>query len=122
MAWRVAHTMRRCWCCPCCDRRLPAEITMAFFTIGRGLVRAQGADSRVGRRRDNLQRSSSMTTTPSLHGLSYYQVDVFTHEALAGNGLAVFLPDSPLPARAMQRLTIEMRQFESIFLTPDGPG
>lgn len=63
-----------------------------------------------------------MTTTPSLHGLGYYQVDVFTHEALAGNGLAVFLPESPLPARVMQRMTIEMRQFESIFLTPDGPG
>ncbi|AYQ28908.1 MULTISPECIES: PhzF family phenazine biosynthesis protein [unclassified Polaromonas] len=62
-----------------------------------------------------------MTPSP-LHGLSYYQVDVFTHEALAGNGLTVFLPDSPLPARVMQRLTIEMRQFESIFLTPDGPG
>jgi len=58
----------------------------------------------------------------SLAGLGYYQVDVFTHEALAGNGLSVFLPESPLPARAMQRLTVEMRQFESIFLTPDGPG
>lgn len=58
----------------------------------------------------------------SLTGLNYCQVDVFTHEALAGNGLAVFLPESPLPARVMQRLTIEMRQFESIFLTPDGPG
>lgn len=63
-----------------------------------------------------------MITNPSVQGLSYYQVDVFTHEALAGNGLAVFLPESPLPARLMQRLTIEMRQFESIFLTPDGPG
>jgi trans-2,3-dihydro-3-hydroxyanthranilate isomerase len=63
-----------------------------------------------------------MTTSHSLHGLSYYQVDVFTHEALAGNGLSVFLPESPLPARVMQRLAVEMRQFESIFLTPDGPG
>jgi len=63
-----------------------------------------------------------MTTSPSLPGLLYYQVDVFTHEALAGNGLSVFLPESPLPARAMQRLAVEMRQFESIFLTPDGPG
>jgi predicted PhzF superfamily epimerase YddE/YHI9 len=58
----------------------------------------------------------------SLTGLDYYQVDVFTHEALAGNGLSVFLPESPLPARTMQRLAVEMRQFESIFLTPDGPG
>jgi predicted PhzF superfamily epimerase YddE/YHI9 len=32
----------------------------------------------------------------SLTGLNYCQVDVFTHEALAGNGLTVFLPDSPL--------------------------
>lgn len=65
---------------------------------------------------------TAMTTMPPLSGLQYYQVDVFTHEALAGNGLSVFLPESPLPARQMQRLTIEMRQFESIFLTPDGPG
>ncbi|MEO8389354.1 MAG: PhzF family phenazine biosynthesis protein [Polaromonas sp.] len=63
-----------------------------------------------------------MTPNPSLSGLGFYQVDVFTHEALAGNGLSVFLPDSPLPARLMQRLAIEMRQFESIFLSPDGPG
>jgi trans-2,3-dihydro-3-hydroxyanthranilate isomerase len=63
-----------------------------------------------------------MTTSHSLPALDYYQVDVFTHEALAGNGLSVFLPESPLPARAMQRLAVEMRQFESIFLTPDGPG
>ena len=58
----------------------------------------------------------------SLTGLGYYQVDVFTHEALAGNGLSVFLPESPLPARTMQRLAVEMRQFESIFVTPAGPG
>jgi trans-2,3-dihydro-3-hydroxyanthranilate isomerase len=58
----------------------------------------------------------------SFSGLSYHQVDVFTHEAMAGNGLAAFLPESPLPARVMQRLAVEMRQFESIFLTPAGPG
>jgi trans-2,3-dihydro-3-hydroxyanthranilate isomerase len=63
-----------------------------------------------------------MTSSPSSSGLAYYQVDVFTHEALAGNGLSVFLPESPLPARTMQRLAVEMRQFESVFLTPDGPG
>ncbi|WP_411885761.1 PhzF family phenazine biosynthesis protein [Polaromonas sp. YR568] len=63
-----------------------------------------------------------MTSSPSSSGLAYYQVDVFTHEALAGNGLSVFLPESPLPARLMQRLAVEMRQFESIFLTPAGPG
>lgn len=65
---------------------------------------------------------TAMTTMPPVSGLQYYQVDVFTHEAMAGNGLSVFLPESPLPARLMQRLTVEMRQFESIFLTPDGPG
>lgn len=55
----------------------------------------------------------------SLSGLKYYQVDVFSAQALAGNGLTVFLPERALEPDLMQRLTCEMRQFESIFVTPD---
>jgi PhzF family phenazine biosynthesis protein len=51
-------------------------------------------------------------------GLSYRQVDVFADSPLAGNGLAVFIAEDPLGAQLMQGLTCELRQFESIFLTP----
>jgi PhzF family phenazine biosynthesis protein len=53
-----------------------------------------------------------------LKGLEYYHVDVFTHEALSGNGLIVFPDEGGLAAVTMQRITREMRQFESIFLAP----
>ncbi|MCL6682652.1 PhzF family phenazine biosynthesis protein [Sphingomonas alba] len=50
--------------------------------------------------------------------LRYRQVDVFAEEPLAGNGLAVFITEQPLGTNTMQALTRELRQFESIFLTP----
>jgi PhzF family phenazine biosynthesis protein len=46
-----------------------------------------------------------------------YFVDVFASGPLCGNGLAVFVPTDGWPAAAMQRLTQEMKQFESIFLS-----
>ncbi len=49
--------------------------------------------------------------------MEYWQVDVFAQRVLAGNGLAVFPDASGLSATAMQELTRELRQFESIFLT-----
>ena len=49
--------------------------------------------------------------------LRYRQVDVFAEKPLAGNGLAVFITQPPLGDLAMQELTRELRQFESIFLT-----
>lgn len=55
--------------------------------------------------------------TPAFH------VDVFAARALTGNGLAVFLGTDGSSAALMQRLTQEMNQFESIFLsevTPHG--
>lgn len=52
----------------------------------------------------------------NLRTLPFSLVDVFAREPLSGNGLAVFLLDAALPARAMQRITQEMRQFETIFL------
>lgn len=52
----------------------------------------------------------------NLRTLPFSLVDVFAHEPFAGNGLSVFLLDDELPAHAMQCITQEMRQFETIFL------
>lgn len=54
-------------------------------------------------------------------GPSYFHVDVFAASPLSGNGLAVFLDADGWSAEAMQRITQEMRQFESIFLSSIGP-
>ncbi|WP_137818275.1 PhzF family phenazine biosynthesis protein [Pseudomonas sp. 2FG] len=53
--------------------------------------------------------------------LVYWQLDVFAERPLAGNGLAVFPDARPLSLAAMQALTRELRQFESIFLLPGAP-
>jgi trans-2,3-dihydro-3-hydroxyanthranilate isomerase len=52
----------------------------------------------------------------TLRTLPFWLVDVFAHEPLSGNGLSVFLLDEELPTHAMQSITREMRQFETIFL------
>lgn len=52
--------------------------------------------------------------------MQYWQLDVFAERPLAGNGLAVFDDARGLSASAMQGLTQELRQFESIFLLPGG--
>lgn len=54
----------------------------------------------------------------SLAGLTYYHVDVFSNRILAGNGLTVFPSSTQLTPDQMQQITVEMRQFESIFLLP----
>jgi trans-2,3-dihydro-3-hydroxyanthranilate isomerase len=56
----------------------------------------------------------------NLRTLPFWLVDVFAREPLSGNGLSVFLLDDELPTLAMQRITQEMRQFETIFLTRMG--
>jgi PhzF family phenazine biosynthesis protein len=43
---------------------------------------------------------------------------VFSRELLSGNGLIVFETNEDISTGMMQALTREMRQFESIFLTP----
>ena len=53
--------------------------------------------------------------TFSLH---FGHVDVFARQPLSGNGLSVFFLEQELSASLMLRLTQEMRQFESIFLSP----
>lgn len=50
--------------------------------------------------------------------MQYWQLDVFAEHVLAGNGLATFPDATGLSAAAMQALSIELRQFESIFLLP----
>lgn len=50
-----------------------------------------------------------------------FHVDVFATGALTGNGLAVFLDTEGWPTSAMQRLTQELKQFESIFLSAISP-
>ena len=52
----------------------------------------------------------------TLRTLPFWLVDVFAREPLSGNGLSVFVLDGALPAPAMQRITREMRQFETIFV------
>lgn len=47
----------------------------------------------------------------------YVHVDVFASGPMSGNGLAVFLDADGWPTSVMQRLTQEMRQIESIFLS-----
>ena len=47
----------------------------------------------------------------------YFHVDVFARSALTGNGLSVFLPCDDWSESSLQQLTLEMRQFESIFLS-----
>ena len=56
-------------------------------------------------------------------GADTMHLDVFTRTPLSGNGLTVFFGCGDWPAGAMQALTREMRQFESIFLAEAGePG
>lgn len=47
----------------------------------------------------------------------YVHVDVFARGSLSGNGLVVVLDGEGWSAETMQRVTQEMRQFESIFLS-----
>lgn len=54
-----------------------------------------------------------MTGSP----LEFRHVDVFADAPLAGNGLIVFFDTEALTTGRMAELTVEFRQFESIFLT-----
>jgi trans-2,3-dihydro-3-hydroxyanthranilate isomerase len=52
--------------------------------------------------------------------LRFRLVDVFAARPLSGNSLTVIVTDGPLDVGLMRALTIELRQFETIFLTPAG--
>ena len=62
--------------------------------------------------RDRRRRSITTMAQSTL-----FHVDVFATGPLTGNGLAVFLDTGHWPAFVMQRLTQELKQFESIFLS-----
>ena len=51
-------------------------------------------------------------------GLSYHHVDVFATRPYTGNSLAVFSEAGGLTTLQMDRITKELRHFESIFLEP----
>ena len=59
-------------------------------------------------------------TNLAWRGKRYRQVDVFADVPLAGNGLSVFWESGGLSTEDMQALTIELRQFESVFLEQTG--
>lgn len=63
-----------------------------------------------------MNDNNSKNGLSGLTGLQWLHVDVFTNKSLSGNGLAVFPQAEGLSTAQMQRLTQEMRQFESIFL------
>ena len=65
--------------------------------------------------------SAEGPSSHSMTDLTYFHVDVFATGPMTGNGLMVFLNTAKWPAAAMQRLTREMRQFESIFLSEVSP-
>jgi len=52
---------------------------------------------------------------------TFFHVDVFATSPMTGNGLTVFVDTANWSASTMQRLTREMRQFESIFLSEVSP-
>jgi PhzF family phenazine biosynthesis protein len=48
----------------------------------------------------------------------YRLADVFAEQSYQGNGVAVFLDPPRLTTRQLQAVTVEIRQFESIYLWP----
>src|SRR5580658_9229278 len=52
--------------------------------------------------------------------IPFFHMDVFSGKPLSGNGLIVFTEAAGFSDAVMLRLTQEMRQFESIFLTKTG--
>lgn len=62
-----------------------------------------------------MMRNGAYRVSMSKPQISYRHVDVFSQAPLSGNGLTVFV-DQDLSTEAMQKITQEMRQFESIFL------
>lgn len=51
--------------------------------------------------------------------INYKHVDVFSKHKFSGNSLTVFMLSELIDANLMQKITIEMRHFESIFLLPN---
>ncbi len=60
--------------------------------------------------------TSNRDTGDEMPIFDFRLVDVFSETPLSGNGLAVFFMKEDAPGTLLQRMTGEMRQFESIFL------
>ncbi len=54
-----------------------------------------------------------------MHQLTYALLDVFAEAPFCGNSLTVFPLEAELPSGMLQKITREMRQFESIFIWRD---
>ncbi len=54
--------------------------------------------------------------------MRYFHVDVFSSNALQGNGLTVVFPESELSSDIMLKITQEFKQFETIFIYPKQDG
>src|SRR5512145_274448 len=65
---------------------------------------------------------ASQPPSLTIAGPAVFYVDVFATCPFTGNGLTVFLDTEHWSPSVMQRLTREMRQFESIFLSDVQPG
>jgi len=52
-----------------------------------------------------------------MRSFTFYQLDVFTAEAFAGNPLAVFPEADDFPEDQMQRVANEMNLSETVFVT-----
>lgn len=52
--------------------------------------------------------------------MNYYHVDVFSSQALSGNGLTVIFHEEDLGVQYMQKIAQEFKQFETIFLQQTG--
>lgn len=62
-------------------------------------------------------RSTDSNAAPAKTAPAFFHIDVFATGPLTGNGLTVFLGTDEWSAPVMQRVTQEMKQFESIFLS-----
>jgi trans-2,3-dihydro-3-hydroxyanthranilate isomerase len=79
------------------------------------LVRSGRARSRLERAGAPHDKGTSMAPSTS-DLLTFHHVDVFSDEPMGGNGLTVVHAPSPRDPLLMQRITRELRQFETIFL------
>lgn len=50
--------------------------------------------------------------------MKYYHVDVFTEQAMNGNGLTVVFPERELKSTTLLKIAREFKQFETIFIYP----
>lgn len=55
--------------------------------------------------------------------MNYFHVDVFTEQAMNGNGLTIVFPEPELKSQTLLKITQEFKQFETIFIyPPNGDG